>query len=192
MDAPARMSLGEPEAERTVSKKAAAPMQTEGLMKDEEPESASTGKTGEAPSPDLSKVQARRNLNETAFFYPSLLTGPDGSVKIAFKMPEALTKWHFMGFAHGKNLESGFIEEHAVTQKDLMVQPNPPRFLREGDAIEFCIKVTNMADKEINGSLRFTLADPVSEKPLDKLFKTTRPTRISRCRQVSRNRYILN
>ena len=62
------------------------------------------------------------------------------------------------------------IEEHAVTQKDLMVQPNPPRFLREGDVLEFSVKVTNMVDKDIKGSVRFTLLDPVSEKPLDEMF----------------------
>ncbi len=129
----------------------------------------------EAPKPDLSKIAARSNLNETAFFYPHLTTDGEGAVKITFTMPEALTKWHFMGFAHGKNLESGLIEEHAVTQKDLMVQPNPPRFIREGDVIEFSVKVTNMTDKDINGDVRFTLSDPVSEKALDEMFmnKTT-------------------
>ena len=129
----------------------------------------------EASGPDLSKIAARSNLNETAFFYPHLTTDGEGAVKITFTMPEALTKWHFMGFAHGKNLESGLIEEHAVTQKDLMVQPNPPRFIREGDVIEFSVKVTNMTDKDINGDVRFTLLDPVSEKALDEMFmnKTT-------------------
>ncbi len=124
----------------------------------------------EAPAPDLSKVSARSNLNETAFFYPHLTTDAEGAVKITFTMPEALTKWHFMGFAHGKNLENGLIQEHVVTQKDLMVQPNPPRFIREGDLIEFSVKVTNIADKDISGSVRFTLLDPVFEKPLDEIF----------------------
>ncbi len=120
--------------------------------------------------PDLSKVAARSNLNETAFFFPHLTTDADGAVKITFTMPEALTRWHFMGFAHGRGLESGLIEEHAVTQKDLMVQPNPPRFIREGDELEFSVKVTNMVEKDIKGSVRFTLMDPVTEKPVDDMF----------------------
>ncbi|HNY12063.1 MAG TPA: alpha-2-macroglobulin family protein [Candidatus Wallbacteria bacterium] len=123
-----------------------------------------------AKKPDLSKVAARKNLNETAFFFPQLLSDADGTVKITFKMPEALTKWHFIGFAHGKKLEGGLVEEHAVTQKDLMVQPNPPRFMREGDILEFSVKVTNMVDSEIKGSVRLTLLDPVSEKPIDDKF----------------------
>ncbi len=124
----------------------------------------------EVAQPDLSKVAARKNLNETAFFFPQLLSDADGTVKIIFKMPEALTKWHFMGFAHGVNLENALIEEHAVTQKDLMVVPNPPRFLREGDELWFSVKVTNMVESEISGKVRLTLLDPVSEKPVDDLF----------------------
>ena len=58
-------------------------------------------------------------------------------------MPEALTKWKFMGFAHDKDLRSGFLTDSVVTAKDLMVQPNPPRFLREGDVLEFTVKVSN-------------------------------------------------
>ncbi len=125
---------------------------------------------GGAAQPDLSKVAARKNLNETAFFFPQLLSEADGTVKISFKMPEALTKWHFMGFAHGVNLENAIIEEHAVTQKDLMVVPNPPRFLREGDELWFSVKVTNMVESEVSGKVRLTLLDPVSEKSVDDLF----------------------
>ena len=94
-----------------------------------------------APKPDLSKVAARKNLNETAFFFPQLTSDSNGVVRMTFTMPEALTKWRFLGFAHDQSVRSGFLEDHAVTAKDLMVQPNPPRFLREGDTIEFTVKV---------------------------------------------------
>src|SRR5262249_26031224 len=87
--------------------------------------------------PDLSQVTARKNLNETAFFFPQLISDRDGVVKLQFTMPEALTEWRFLGFAHDKKLRSGFLEDKAVTSKDLMVQPNPPRFVREGDVLEF-------------------------------------------------------
>jgi len=120
-----------------------------------------------APEIDLSKVQARKNLNETAFFFPHLLTDKKGVVTLEFKMPEALTQWRFLGFAHTKDLESGSLEATAVTQKELMVQPNPPRFLREGDTLEFTVKVTNMADKEAEGAVELTFLDPITEKPLD-------------------------
>jgi len=60
------------------------------------------GGGGAAPQPDLSQVAARTNLNETAFFFPHLSFDKDGSVSIQFTMPEALTRWKFLGVAHGK------------------------------------------------------------------------------------------
>ena len=89
------------------------------------------------PKPDLSKVAARKNLNETAFFFPQFTSDSNGVVRMTFTMPEALTKWRFLGFAHDQQLRAGLLEGHAVTAKDIMVQPNPPRFLREGDTVEF-------------------------------------------------------
>ncbi|MDP2914775.1 MAG: alpha-2-macroglobulin family protein, partial [Candidatus Aminicenantes bacterium] len=123
-----------------------------------------------APEVDLSQVQARKNLSETAFFYPHLLTDRDGTVTIEFKIPEALTRWRFLGFAHTKELQSGSLEGETVTQKELMVQPNPPRFLREGDALEFTVKVTNMADKEAAGAVELRFFDPKNDKSIDALL----------------------
>ncbi|MFH0784138.1 MAG: alpha-2-macroglobulin family protein [Pseudomonadota bacterium] len=111
------------------------------------------------PGPDLSKVTARKNLNETAFFFPHLLAGEDGRVKMEFTMPEALTEWKFLGFAHDKNLRSGFITDKTVTAKDLMIEPNPPRFVREGDRIEFTVKVSNQSSERQTGKVKLTFAD---------------------------------
>lgn len=113
----------------------------------------------EAPSPDLGKIAARRNLNETAFFFPHLLSDTDGAVRMEFTMPEALTEWKFMGFTHDKDLRSGFLTNTAVTAKDLMVEPNPPRFVREGDTIEFTVKVSNQSAARQTGKVRLTFAD---------------------------------
>jgi hypothetical protein len=91
--------------------------------------------------PDLSQVTARTNLDETAFFFPHLSSDSEGVVRMEFTMPEALTQWRFLGFAHDNELRSGFLTDTTVTAKDLMVEPNPPRFVREGDIIEFTVKV---------------------------------------------------
>ena len=127
------------------------------------------------PAVDLSKVQARKNLDETAFFYPHLLTDKDGVVTLEFKMPEALTEWRFLSFAHTRELESGSLEGRTVTQKDLMVQPNPPRFLREGDALEFTVKVTNMTEKDARGDVQLTFFDPRTNKALDAALGNAAP-----------------
>jgi hypothetical protein len=110
--------------------------------------------------PDLSKVTARKNLNETAFFFPQLTSDSNGVVRMTFTLPEALTQWKFMGFAHDKNVRSGFIDGKTVTSKDLMVQPNPPRFLREGDEVEFVVKISNQSDATQKGKVRLTFDIP--------------------------------
>ena len=96
-------------------------------------------------------------------------------VNLEFKMPEALTRWRFLGFAHTKELESGSIEAETVTQKELMVQPNAPRFLREGDTLEFTVKVTNMTEKEAAGAVELRFFDPSNDKSLDAALANAGP-----------------
>ena len=126
---------------------------------------------GSSNEPDLSKVKARSNLNETAFFQPQLRVNEDGIVSIDFEMPESLTTWKFMGFAHGTKLQSGSISEEVITQKELMIQPNAPRFLREGDKIAFSVKVTNLSDKEQTGSVALELYDAITDESRNAEFK---------------------
>jgi len=117
------------------------------------------GGPAQQPALDLSKVTARKNLNETAFFFPHLLAGDDGVVKMEFTMPEALTEWKFLGFAHDKQLRAGFFSGKTVTAKDLMVAPNPPRFVRDGDVIEFTVKVSNQSTERQTGKVKLSLSD---------------------------------
>jgi uncharacterized protein YfaS (alpha-2-macroglobulin family) len=119
------------------------------------------------PAPDLSSVSARKNLNETAFFFPHLISGDDGTVKMEFTMPEALTEWKFMGFAHDQQLRGGLLSGTTVTAKDLMIQPNPPRFLREGDVVEFTVKVSNQSPTRQTGSARLSFSDARTNDSVD-------------------------
>ncbi len=117
--------------------------------------------------PDLSHVAARKNLQETAFFFPHLLAGEDGTVRLQFTMPEALTEWKFQAFAHDNQLRGGLLTDEVVTSKDLMVEPNPPRFLREGDSVEFTVKVSNQSPTRQTGQVRLTFADAVTGQTAD-------------------------
>jgi hypothetical protein len=125
--------------------------------------------------PDLSKVPSRTNLNETAFFFPQLLSDDDGVVKLVFTMPEALTEWKLLGFAHDQQLRSGFLTDKVVTAKDLMVEPNPPRFLREGDTVEFTVKVTNQSDQPQIGTVRLTFTDAATQASVDAALANQKP-----------------
>ena len=127
------------------------------------------------PAPNLNEVAARKNLNESAFFFPQLLTDTNGAVRMSFTMPEALTRWRFLGFAHDRELRSGLLEGEVVTAKDLMVQPNPPRFVREGDTLEFTVKVSNQSTNRQTGKVRLTFNEAATGQSADQRLGNTRP-----------------
>ncbi len=129
--------------------------------------------SGTQPEQSFEGVSIRKNLNETAFFYPELRTNEKGEIIIAFTVPEALTRWKFMGFALTKDLKSSIVYNETVTQKDLMIMPNPPRFLREGDEIYFTAKVSNLSDSLLSGSATLQLFDAFTMKPIDALFENS-------------------
>jgi hypothetical protein len=122
-----------------------------------------------------SDVKVRKNFNETAFFFPDLKTDSSGAIEFSFTMPEALTKWKFMSIAHTKDAAFGYSTKEIVTQKDLMVQPNAPRFMREGDKMEFSSKVVNLTGKEITGTAELRLFDAATNEPVDGWFRSMSP-----------------
>lgn len=122
------------------------------------------GGSGSDAGQFLDKVQIRENLNETAFFYPALESDNQGNVAINFTLPESVTTWKFMGFAHDKEMRNGCLVDEAVAQKTVMVQPNMPRFLREGDKSCIVVKLFNTSDKKVNGNARMQILDAETQK----------------------------
>ena len=122
------------------------------------------GGSGSDAEQFLDKVQVRENLNETAFFYPALESDNNGNVAIRFTLPESVTTWKFMGLAHDKEMRNGLLVDEAVAQKTVMVQPNMPRFLREGDKSTIVVKLFNTSDKKVSGNTRMQILDPETNK----------------------------
>ena len=122
------------------------------------------GGSGSDAGQFLDKVQIRENLNETAFFYPALESDNQGNVAINFTLPESVTTWKFMGLAHDKEMRNGLLVDEAVAQKTVMVQPNMPRFLREGDKSTIVVKLFNTSDKKVNGNARMQILDAETQK----------------------------
>jgi uncharacterized protein YfaS (alpha-2-macroglobulin family) len=150
-------------------------------MADEAPGVGGAKKDGaasaEKPEPkkeaaaDMSDVKVRSNFNETAFFYPHLMTNDKGEIAVSFTVPESLTRWKMLGFAHTKDLKSGFVTNHLVTQKDLMVVPNQPRFFREGDKMTFAVKVSSLTDQDLSGEAQLEFFDALTQKPINDLMQ---------------------
>ena len=122
------------------------------------------GGTGSDAGQFHDKVQVRENMNETAFFYPALESDNNGNVAIRFTLPESVTTWKFMGLAHDKEMRNGLLVDEAVAQKTVMVQPNMPRFLREGDKATIVVKLFNTSDKNVSGNARMQILDPETNK----------------------------
>ena len=108
-------------------------------------------------------VQVRENLNETAFFYPQLTTNEQGVIALKFTLPESLTTWRFMGVAHTRDMHYGRIEGTTVAQKDVMIQPNVPRFLRHGDEATISARIFSTAEKTLTCQARLKLIDPETD-----------------------------
>lgn len=109
------------------------------------------------------QVQVRENLNETAFFFPALQTDGKGNVMLRFTLPESVTTWRFMGLAHDKDVNYGMLDAEAVAKKDVMIQPNMPRFLRSGDKATIAAKLLNTSEKALSGTAKLELIDPETE-----------------------------
>ncbi|MDO8366732.1 MAG: alpha-2-macroglobulin family protein, partial [Saprospiraceae bacterium] len=141
---------------------------------DPEPLSASKPQKPAPPAP------IRRNLNETVFFFPELRTDAQGNVILKFTMNEALTRWKLLTFAHTKELQQAISVKEVVTQKELMVIANPPRFLRQGDEIEFSAKVSNLSKEKIEGSATLNLLDAATLAAVDQAFGLAKNNQIAR------------
>lgn len=119
---------------------------------------------GTARSNVNQNVPLRSNFAETAFFYPQLRTDAEGNVNIEFTLPESLTRWKFMALAHDKDLNYGTIDEEIVAQKDFMVAPNMPRFLRRGDKANIASTIYNLTQEALTADVKIELFDPATEK----------------------------
>ncbi|MDR2680797.1 MAG: hypothetical protein LBC47_08330 [Tannerella sp.] len=131
------------------------------------------------PQVDLAGVATRTNFNETAFFYPALRTNEQGETLIEFTMPEALTRWKLLSFAHTKDLKAGSYTNELVTQKQVAVSANPPRFFRENDVLEFTAKVNNLTEQELGGQALLRLYDALTMQPVDAVIQSEKTLRFS-------------
>jgi hypothetical protein len=144
------------------------------LVKDEETSENETPE-GTREKEDMTGVQIRKNFNETAFFFPDLQTDKDGNISFSFTMPEALTQWKLQLLGHTPDARFVQSSRTVVTQKELMVIPNAPRFFRQGDNMEFSVKISNLGDKELTGQAQLQMLNAATMQPVDGWFKNVFP-----------------
>jgi len=127
---------------------------------------------------NLDKIPVRQNLNETAYFYPNLLTDKDGNVSFEFTSPEALTQWKVMFLAHTKDARSAILEKSVVTQKEFSITPNYPRFLREGDELNLQSKLSSLVNQKLNGVAQLQILDAFTNEDISEKFGISQLTAV--------------
>lgn len=132
---------------------------------------ASEGEVAENEQfPAKEKDKVRSNMNETAFFYPTLYSSADNEYKIEFTLPDALTSWDFQAMFHDKAMRIGKFSQNFVAQKELMIQPNAPRFFRAGDEVEFAANAINLMDNPQDITVSLEWFDPFTNEVLPNVF----------------------
>lgn len=126
--------------------------------------------TAEETEVPISPDMLREDLQELAFFRPTLRTDAQGHVRIAFTLPESLTSWHLSGFAHTQDLMNTSINETIVAQKEIMAELYLPRFIRKGDRCMLSASIRNISDEPQSGTATLQLLDAETEK----VIKTAR------------------
>lgn len=130
----------------------------------------------------LEQVKTRTNFNETAFFYPNLTTDAKGNINFSFTTPESLTKWRLRLFGQNKKAETGYFQTDIISQKDIMVMPNMPRFVREKDVINLTTKIVNMTNEVKSGNAILLLFDAATDTAIDSITLNTNNVKVFNCK----------
>lgn len=129
----------------------------------------------------LSDVKTRTNFNETAFFYPHITTDSKGKFAFNFTTPESLTKWKLRLLGHDKESNIGTFETEIISQKDVMVMPNMPRFVRETDTLTLSSKVVNLTSEAKSGNAVLQLFDAATGNTIDSVCSNTNNIKTFNC-----------
>jgi uncharacterized protein YfaS (alpha-2-macroglobulin family) len=112
---------------------------------------------GAAPPADLVTPTVRTNFADAALWVGSLETDDKGFAEVSLDMPENLTTWKIKvwGIGHGTKVGSG--EAEVITQKDLIIRLQAPRFFIEKDEVILSANVHNYLANEKRVSVELEL-----------------------------------
>lgn len=96
-------------------------------------EAAATAGAADNGAGNVKKEEPRPVDMPLAFFMPSLWSDAEGNVNVEFVTPNFNTTWKFQIMGYNEDLLSAGTVLEAVASKPVMVQVNPPRYLRTGD-----------------------------------------------------------
>lgn len=118
------------------------------LAEAEDTEAGGDDNGDRAPEDGEADFAYRESETLQAFWMPRLVAGDDGVVELVFNVPNANGAWMLDAFAWTPDLKSGSHNATCVSSKPVMVQPNLPRFLRQGDTAVVPATVFNNSGSE--------------------------------------------
>ena len=139
---------------------AAMPMAKQASMDMADEEVADNG----ADAEETPEFEGRTNFSELIAFYPQIEADPSGRTEIRYKAGDLLSTFKVLVLAHDKRLFAGDASAEFVVQKELMVMPNVPLFVTEGDRLVLKAKVVNMSSRELKGTAYIELLDQNGKK----------------------------
>ena len=120
---------------------------------------------------DTKDIKIRENFAETAFFSPQITTDKNGELYVEFTIPESLTRWKMLGFAHTQDMKFQAVTNRLTTCKKFSISANLPRFFREGDKISIPVKIANLTDEAINdGKIKLEILDVETLEPIENFY----------------------
>ena len=114
------------------------------------------------PGSEEPVIKIRKNFNETAFFFPQVHASPDGFYRFSFTIPETASEWNWRLFAHTKDARFAYLETKLQTQLNLLVQPNMPRFLYQGDRLKLQSRISNLDTAAVFGTASIKVENAVT------------------------------
>ena len=111
-------------------------------------------------------VPIRKDFNETAFFYPTLTSDKEGNTTFSFTMPDAVTRWRLMMLAHNEKRQTGYKQYTFTSSRPVMIMPDMPRFVYDGDTLYFVANVINTGDEAVTPKAKLEIFDALTMKPV--------------------------
>ena len=118
--------------------------------------------SGEAPAEE--NFEYRDAETPLAFFCPMLNTDAEGNLSFSFTAPNQNTTWLLHALAYTPELKTSKITREIVANKPIMVKPNPPRFLRQGDRAQILATVMNNSEEAQAITTTIEVFDPMTGK----------------------------
>lgn len=118
----------------------------------------------QAPEDPPAKVRSR--FDETAYFIPALYADKDGYYHFVFTLPESVTEWVWKILALTKKAQFAYAERKFQTRLPLMIQPQLPRFLCQGDQVTILSRISNLDSGRLSGRVTCRVEDATTGEDL--------------------------